>query len=173
MFINKERIIIDTTKGAHHITRYTINKKAVVKFFLLTILALAIIVGSISISLDKPVVKVHCTNANILVFQDMDDNYIAYVKYANEEQVAKIKSIPNIIVDQSVKEFRYCSTEAHHFEIRLGSQRERVFVHSDNVMPPSHYNYTLLEEELTEMLASSSEETLFLYKELSKIFKTA
>lgn len=172
MFINKERIIIDTTKGAHHITRYRLNIKQLSTLALL-IIASSILFSIISFTVDIPTVKVHCTNANVLVFQDMDDNYIAYVQYANEEQVAKIKSIPNIIVDQSVKEFRYCATEAHHFEICLGSQRERVFVHSDEVTPPSSYNYTLIEEELEEMLTSSSEETLFLYKELSQIFKTA
>lgn len=172
MLFHKEKLIIDTKKGAHHITRYKLNTK-VIKALLLTILALAIIVTGIFVLMDnKSTVKVHCTNADILVFQDMNDNYIAYVSSASAEQVEAIKSIPNIEIDESVDNFTCSANEVNFFEINLGS--EKVFVYNDStVTPTSDYNHLLSEKESAEMLASSSEETQFLYEELSHIFKTA
>lgn len=169
---NKEKLIIDTTTGAHHITRYKLNTK-VIKVLLLTVLAFAIVVIGMFVSIaNKPTVKVHCTNADILVFQDMNDNYIAYVSSASVEQIEAIRSISNLEVDESVDYFTCSANDVNFFEINMSNKK--VLVYNDtNVTPSTEYNYLLSEKESAEMLTSSSEETQFLYEELSRIFKTA
>ena len=169
--LRKTKYFIDTTKGPIHRTRYEVDWKGAKRLAIVVLLILAWIIGVISLmglTTEQETIKVSCTNAGILVFQDMEDNYIAYVSLANAEQVQEIKSIKGLKVDNSVEDFVYCASEVRYFEIRLCG--ENVFVHADEVSPPSNYNYELSSQELEQMLNDSSEETNYLYGELKKIF---
>lgn len=171
----KTTYFIDTTKGPIHKTTIQIDWKGVKKFAIVLLLIVAWLICVVSLmgfATEKETVKVSCTNAGILVFQDMEDNYIAYVSLANAEQVEEIKSIKGLELDNSVEDFVYCVSEGRYFEIRLGLNGEKVFCHREDVIPPSNYNYELSSEELEQMLNNSSEETQYLYSELKKIFKT-
>ena len=163
---NKTTYFVDTTHGPRMYTRYHLNVKAM----LLTLLSIILILSTVCIiaaAYEPPKITMHCTNANTIVFQDLDGNYLAYVGYANAEQLEEIKGL-NISVDESIEDFRLCKTEVHHYEIRLDG--EKVFVHADDVTVPAKYNYTLTEQEESDMLEASSDEVKYLYEELNKIF---
>jgi len=166
----KNTYFIDTTKGPMIKTRYTLNIKPLITL-LLAIIFIAttlLFVAATTEAPEEPQITMHCTNANILVFQDLSGNYLAYVRYANAKQLEEIMSL-NILADESVNDFRLCITEPHHYEIRLDG--ELVFVHADDVIPPAKYNYTLSEQEESDMLNASSDEVRYLYAELNRIFK--
>ena len=169
----KKTIFVDTTNGPRIITRHEFNFKPLLKAMLLVAVVLAILMASIVItSVAAPKVKVSWATGGSLVFQDMEGNYLAYVDLANADQFEQIKNL-NVLVQENVDNFRLCSTEVHHFKIRLGLENEKVFVHGKDVVPPAQYNYSLSDSELDEMLDVSSEEAQYLYRELSRIFKTA
>ena len=170
MLIEKSTIIVDTSKGPHMYHRYHLNLKPLLKFLITMILIVAFILTTYLVAVAaEPKIEVHCTNANYLVFRGIETGeYIAYVRLANAEQVEAIKKL-NVKADPSVDDFRLCKTEVHHYEIRLDG--EKVFVHADDVIPPSNYNYTLTDQELVDMLAASSDEVKYLYAKLNRIFK--
>lgn len=172
MLFEKSTIIVDTTKGPHMYHRYHFNFKPLLKFLITTILIVAFILTTYLVAVAAtPKIEVHCTNANYLVFRGIETGeYIAYVKFANAEQVEAIKNL-KVKVDPSVDDFGLAVREAHHYEIRLDGKK--VFVCADDVIPPANYNYTLSAQEEADMLAASSEEVNYLYTELNKIFKTS
>lgn len=166
----KTTYFIDTTSGPMIKTRYTLNIKPLITLLLAIIFIATVLffVAATPASVpEEPKITMHCTNANILVFQDLSGNYLAYVKYANAEQLEEIMSL-NIIADESVNDFKLCISEVHHYKIRLDG--ELVFVHADDVTPPANYNYTLSEKEESNMLDASSDEVKYLYAELNEIF---
>lgn len=167
----KMTVIVDTTKGPKMYDRYTFNPKPLLKFLLVIVLITAFILTTYLIAIaSTPNIEVHCTNANTLVFQEIDSqDYIAYVQLANAEQVEAIKNL-NVKVDSSVSDFRMCKTEVHHYEIRLDG--DKCFMYADDVkVIPSEYNYEMSDKETRDALNASSEEVNYLYWELNKIFK--
>ena len=169
----KTTYFIDTTTGPKIYTRYHFNPKPLIAILLAILLITSIvffaaITSTPATAAQNPKITVHCTNANILVFQDLDGNYLAYVQYANAKQFEEIMEL-NILADESVNDFRLCITEPQKYEIRLDG--ELVFVHADGVPVPANYNYTLSAQEEKDMLNASSDEVKYLYAELNRIFK--
>lgn len=168
---------IDTTKGPFIKTRYSLNIKPLI-ILLIAIIFIAttsLLVSANSAAPDEilpeePQITMHCTNANILVFQDLSGNYLAYAKYVNSEQLNEIMSL-NIIADESVNDFRLCLTEGRYYEIRLNG--ELVLSHADDIRIPAQYNCPLSDHEESDMLNASSDEVRYLYTELNRIFKVS
>lgn len=168
---NKTTYFIDTTSGPMIKNRYTLNIKPLITLLIAIIFiatTLFLVTATPANVPEEPKITMHCTNANILVFQDLSGNYLAYVKYANAEQLEAIMNL-NIVTDESVDDFRLCVSEAHHYEIRLDG--EKVFVHADGVMVPVEYNHPLSEQEESDMLDASSDEVKYLYANLNEIFR--
>lgn len=172
---DKTTYLIDTTKGPEMRTRYSLNFKSLLTVLVVVILMAAfafVIAAILPKQTDIPVtsspqITVHCTDANYLVFQDLEENYLAYIKLASAEQVEEIKKL-NVIVDESVENFRSCATDVRYYEIRLDG--EIVFYHAKGVPVPAKYNYTLTDQEESDALEASSDEVRYLQKELNRIF---
>lgn len=166
----KTTMLIDTTKGPRMVERYSFNFKPLLKFLLVLVLIMAYLATVCVLAMsNEPTIEVHCTDANILVFQEIDSgDYIAYVQLASKDQVEQIKNIPKVKVDPSVNNFRLCRTDVKHYEIRLDG--EKCYVHNGNTTPPAEYNHTMTDKEIKEALEASSDEVKYLLKHLNKIF---